>query len=64
MDMKTNIRVVFPPGRQAKEEVLIEVRTQMWEQKFRRFMEKNCKEDGSQKTPIDKISGERISKAN
>ena len=57
--MKTNRRVIFPPARNAKEEALIEVRSQMWSETFNEYVSKNCKEDGSQKTEQLSKSQER-----
>ena len=45
--MKTSRRVVFPPGRGAKEEAVLETRKAMWQGVADRFMRENCKEDGS-----------------
>ena len=42
-DMKTNRRVIFPPGRNAKEEVLLEVRSEMWRQELEKYIDDNYK---------------------
>ena len=47
-DMKTSRRIVFPPARPTKEEVILEVRPEMWKSIFDRFLKTNCKEDGTQ----------------
>ena len=49
-EMKTNRRVIFPPGRCSKEEATIEVRNRLWNDIVEKYMVDNCKEDGSQKT--------------
>ena len=49
-DMKTNRRVVFPPGRPAKEEAVIEVRNKLWTDIVEEYMRNNCDEKGKQKT--------------
>ena len=46
MDMKNSRRLVFPPGRPAKEEATLDVRIDMWKEVFGKFIEDNYKEGG------------------
>ena len=49
-EMKTSRRVIFPPGRTAKEEATLEVRTNLWREILDSYVAKHCKEDGTQIT--------------
>merc|ERR1712112_405058 len=40
--MKTNRRVIFPPGRDVKEESVLETRIKMWRSLMKEYMKKNC----------------------
>ena len=48
--MKTSRRVIFPPGRTAKEEATLEVRTNLWREILDSYVAKHCKEDRTQET--------------
>ena len=46
--MKVNRRIVFPPGRDSKEEAEMEVRKQTWMEIASRYIRDNCKNKGEQ----------------
>ena len=58
-DMKTSKSVVFPPGRNVKEEAKIETKYEIWKEVARKYIELNCKEGGKQEINLDRsqISG-------
>ena len=48
--MKTNRRIIFPPGRPTKEEAVLEVRKEMWTNLTKQYILENCDQTGRQNT--------------
>ena len=48
--MKTNRRIIFPPGRPTKEEAVLEVRREMWTNLTQQYIKEKCDPKGKQIT--------------
>ena len=49
-NMKTSRRIFFPPARPMKEEIVLEVRKEMWSSLVKQYIQENCGPQGKQNT--------------
>ena len=59
-DMKVNRRIVFPGGRNPKEEAEIEVRKQTWLEIVNKYISENCKNEEKEQDLTKQMSGDQI----